>query len=300
MGIAHVLKTVKQSDSLIIVSDELLQRIHSDLIIMMDDIVEVCEANHIKWFLSGGGILGAVRHKGFIPWDDDIDIFMERSDYEKFKSIFNETMSKKYRLRKPGDEGYLLNIAQIQKVGTKVQMIQSTEDSDEGLFVDIFILENTYNDVIRRCVHGIVSTFFLFVCSAMRMEACKINIIKYSDGDENIIHEVQKRARFAHFFQFWSLEKWLMIADRYFSHVKERGRLLVCPGGSKHFFGEIFESKWFDEPTKRKFENETWNVPNPPEKYLSVRYGRNYMELPKEEDRERHIFIKLDLGEQRW
>ena len=121
MGIAHLLKNVKHPDNVIVVGDDLLKKIQAELILMMKDVVSVFDEAGIKWFLSGGSVLGAVRHQGFIPWDDDIDIFMERADFEKFRSVFEEKIGDKYRLRMPGDKGYVLTLPQIQKKNTKVR-----------------------------------------------------------------------------------------------------------------------------------------------------------------------------------
>lgn len=74
--------------------------------------------NDISWCLSGGSILGAVRHGGFIPWDDDIDIFMTRKNFEKLYRIFPKENCE-YEIRRPGDKGYLLHYPQIIK---KIQL----------------------------------------------------------------------------------------------------------------------------------------------------------------------------------
>lgn len=85
-------KFVKQIDTsnngLHEINDEELQELHKVLTTMMRDIASFCEKNDISWCLSGGSILGAVRHGGFIPWDDDIDIFMTRKNFEKLYRIF--------------------------------------------------------------------------------------------------------------------------------------------------------------------------------------------------------------------
>ena len=297
MGIAHILKSIKNPDNVVVVSDEMLMRLQDELFSMMKDIASVCEKYNIRWCLSGGSVLGSIRHNGFIPWDDDIDIFMERSEFERFKSIFYEALGEKYRLRIPGDNGYILNLPQIQKLGTKVKPIQSLEKSDDGLFIDIFILETTFDDVFRRSLHGIVSTWYLFICSAQRMEACKETIFSYSKNDQTVKKEVMKRARFAKLFRVHSLFEWLAISDRYFSHVKKKGKYLVCPSGAKHFFGELYESKLFTDLAKHSFRSEQWYVPNPPEKYLESRFGNTFMAIPDDQEKERHIYLEFDLGD---
>ena len=276
MGIQHLLKTVEYSKEVCVVSDELLHRIQGDLLEMMKDFAVVLKKHNIEWTLSGGSILGAIRHHGFIPWDDDIDLFMKRKEYEKFRKVFKEELGDKYDLYEPGDKDYIYNMPQIHKKGTELISIQSPEVTKGGLFVDIFILENTYNNDFRRKIHGLKSTMLLFIDSSLRMKACKSNILKYTDNNEQIRKEINKRANFAFLFSCNSLEKWLKITDNYFSKVKEDTDYLVCPSGAKHFFGEIYPRSMFEGTREEKFDTEMLN--------------------PKDSEKERHIYAKIDLG----
>lgn len=296
MGIAHILKTVEYSKMTVAVSDETLARMQKILLEMMKDIAAVLDEEKINWCLSGGSVLGAIRHQGFIPWDDDIDIFMLRSEFCKFQRVFDNKLSDKYVLKIPGDKGYLFNMPQIQKKGTVLTPIQAVDGDSEGLALDIFILENTYNNKILRIIHGIKSTALLFIDSSLRMEKCKKHILTCTNNDITVEKEVNKRARFAKIFKFHSLEKWLKISDEWFSHVKKKTDYVVCPSGSKHFFGEIYKRDLFENPYNAKFETEVWKLPNPPEDYLNFRYGNDYMTIPPKKERERHVYSKIDLG----
>ena len=82
-------------------SDE-LKRIQEKECYILESIVSICERNCIEYFLIGGTCLGAVRHNGFIPWDDDIDIGMTRENYDKFLSIAKEQLPSNLYLQKPG------------------------------------------------------------------------------------------------------------------------------------------------------------------------------------------------------
>lgn len=75
-----------------------LQELHEQLLMILDDIDKVCRAHGIEYTLSDGTLLGAVRHKGFIPWDDDVDVQMMRSEFEKFKEIYSEEMRKDFKI----------------------------------------------------------------------------------------------------------------------------------------------------------------------------------------------------------
>lgn len=296
MGIIHALKTVQYSDNVVVVDNKLLLEIQSRLLQIMKDIAEVCEKENIKWSLSGGSVIGAVRHKGFIPWDDDIDIFMERSEFEKFKLIFSKYFNHIYELKLPGDKGYLFHFPQIHDRKSKIKDIQSVGNEMSGLFIDIFILENTYDNVFLRTLHGVLSTCFLFIDSCLRMNLCKDNILKYTNNDEKIRKALLMRSKWAFLFKFISFETWLKLSEKCFSKVKrQKTKYVVCPSGGHHFFGEIFYRNKMTSIMKAPFETEQWFIPIGYDYYLTKRYGKNYMDIPKESERERHIYAEINL-----
>ena len=77
---------------------ETLDKLHQVEMEILDDFVKVCEKHKLRYFLTGGTMLGAVRHSGFIPWDDDVDIGMPREDYDKFIEIGEKALGDKYQL----------------------------------------------------------------------------------------------------------------------------------------------------------------------------------------------------------
>lgn len=295
MNVVHALKTVKYSSNVVVIDDELLHKIQNRLVCMMKDIVDVFEKYNIKWSLSGGSIIGAVRHQGFIPWDDDIDIFMERKEFERFKNIFDDSLSQNYELKIPGDDGYLFHFPQIHDKKSRIKDIQSVGDSTEGLFIDIFILENTYENIFFRLIHGIESTLLLFIDSSVRMRLCRDNILKYSVNNKDVRKTVDKRARWAFLFRFKRLEEWLLISEKCFSKVTKESKYVVCPSGGHHFFGEIFLREEMCNLIKVNFGEERWYIPQGYDYYLTARYGSDYMTIPKEEDRESHVYIEINL-----
>ena len=93
MGMINQIKRLDAKKSgLHVVDDNELTKLKATLLDMLKDLIDVFDTNDIQWSLSGGSIIGAVRHHGFIPWDDDIDLFMTRKNFEKFKKIFNQQL----------------------------------------------------------------------------------------------------------------------------------------------------------------------------------------------------------------
>ena len=103
---------------------------------------EVCRRHNLHWFLMFGSLLGAVRHQGFIPWDDDLDVAMPRSDYEKFLSL-NSEFTFPYFLQTPyTDEGYFYSFAKIRNSNTSMIAAKFiNQGHNQGIAIDVFPLD---------------------------------------------------------------------------------------------------------------------------------------------------------------
>ena len=104
--------------------EEILERLHGVQLQILGDLDRVCRKYGIKYFALYGTAIGAVRHGGFIPWDDDIDVGMLREDYDKFIDIFNKELDGDYELITPyKDSDYTCTVTHLQKKGTKFRNI---------------------------------------------------------------------------------------------------------------------------------------------------------------------------------
>ena len=138
-----------ESDEVIILSEEQLETLKKTLLTMLKDVIEVCEKNNITYSLGGGSVLGAVRHKGFIPWDDDIDLNMSREDYDKFVIAFEKEYGYKYWIHTPEKtKNYNLLFARIRLKGTALITRDDFDNEECGVPLDIFIIENTFDNKI--------------------------------------------------------------------------------------------------------------------------------------------------------
>lgn len=134
-----------------------LQKAQMRMLDILKVIDKICKANDIKYWLDGGTLLGAVRHKGFIPWDDDIDIAMTREDYQKFSIIApKELPSNLFLQTEYTDPGYFNIIASMKVRDKNSKILEHFETGDEsyhlGLFVDIFAYDNLPKNKILRFI----------------------------------------------------------------------------------------------------------------------------------------------------
>ncbi len=125
--------------------DEMRQRLLS----MAEYLQNICKENGLKMFLSGGTLLGAVRHKGFIPWDDDIDVHMPRPDYDRLIKIFKrkENIGKYKLLSHELNDKYVYTFAKLVDDDTLLIEDDIYSGVDMGLYLDIFPIDGLGDDI---------------------------------------------------------------------------------------------------------------------------------------------------------
>ncbi|PVX42954.1 lipopolysaccharide cholinephosphotransferase [Pasteurella langaaensis DSM 22999] len=295
MNMNVVYKTLK-SDRLIEIDDEKRKLIQNELICMMSDLNSFLVENNINYSLGGGSMLGAVRHQGFIPWDDDIDINMDRKEFDKFYSIFKgSSLSDKYELIIPGDENYYYHFPRLIKKGTQYRTIQDLETDKVGLPIDIFIVENLPDNIFLKYIQGILSTFLLYIGASIRTYRIKTQLKEL--GLEKKFHrKILVRTIFSPIINIIHYTKWFRLMDSIFSIYKncKRGTFVVIPSGRNHFWGEIYAREKLMNLQLRRFDKEFFFTYSNESYYLSKLYG-NYMEVPAEDKREKHSILNLVL-----
>lgn len=119
---------------------------------MLEEFKRVCKKHHLRYFAFGGTMLGAIRHKGFIPWDDDIDLAMLRSDYDKLRTVADKEFKKPYFFQTDYNDRLFRGHAQLRKSDTTGIMVEEMNCKyNQGIFIDIFPLdEYPTDDVLRK------------------------------------------------------------------------------------------------------------------------------------------------------
>ena len=276
-------------------------RMKKALLGMYKDIATVCEEHGLTLMLGGGSCLGAVRHKGFIPWDDDIDMYMFRKDYEVLKELLVDgSLGDSYEFLYPTrDKDSLCMFMKIYKKGTRcVEAGCEYTDFPKGLSLDIFPIEGTSGNVLCRKMMGCVA-------NTLRLSANMVYEATYpvseatrrltsKSGIGGMVFKV--RRALGKVLSIVPHRKWVYWYESIVRNPRADG--LVCiPTGRKLYGGEILSSSVFLPVRKAMFEGIEVNVPHKTEEYLSNLYGDDYMQLPPVEKRERHFIIEFDLPE---
>jgi lipopolysaccharide cholinephosphotransferase len=256
-----------------------LAKIHEVELEILNKFVAVCDKYRITYFLVGGTLLGAVRHKGFIPWDDDIDIGMPRNDYEKFAKIAKTELGNNfiYQSRKTY-KSFWLEFAKIRKNNTHFFEDDKQpfyKNDHRGIFIDIF----PYDKVIMNE-------------RIMKLQRFLLNKIG------NIINLKRKKPFSQHDF-YTSFKKFFYGFIPYTLLQFLRQKIMMLPAKNSNFitsWGGIYGYQKETHPvdvffplTKLEFEGKEYCAPGKWDVYLKQHYG-DYMQLPPVEKREIHGF----------
>lgn len=273
-----------------------LHQLQQVLLKILDDIVFVCEKYHINYFLGGGTALGAMRHQGFIPWDDDIDINMPRADYETFIPAFQKEYGKKYWVHTPEKtDNYGLLLARVRLKGTCVKTREDFFNHECGAFVDIFIIENTFNNKILRSLHGIGSLAFGLLLSCRKFYRDRKQLLLLAKEAPELKKVFYIKILIGFFTAILNLNTWTHAANGWNSICKDTESIYVSGcAGRLHFFGELYLRKNFCTVKKALFEGRTLRVSQGVEGYLSHCYG-NWKKPPEPSQREKHVVFELKL-----
>ena len=255
---------------------ETLKKLHVVLVEILDEFVRVCEENNFTYFLTAGTLLGAVRHKGFIPWDDDIDVAMPRKDYEKMLNYYKNNNCSNYYLfsRINTSNSRCINeaFAKICKKNTLVARVNYKKENYSGIWIDIWPFDNCYKPLV----------FF------------QTKIIKFLNKiylNKNSIHSLNKKNKSHAIKTAFSFipEKFIDYLLRYlyiiFNNRTTRYISFFCAK-----YGHIREThKLIELFSLRKvlFNNKYYDAPNDYDSFLKTKYG-NYMEIPSEDNRDNH------------
>ena len=238
------------------------------------EFANYCENNSLNYSLAYGTLLGAVRHKGYIPWDDDIDVFMPRKDYEVFRETY---ISEKYELKDlRNDKHYPVGVAKLCDKKTEYYYLK-TAKRNFGLFIDIFVLDKAPVDLKER-------QRWLKQTKNLQNWNRLINT-NYSHYFYHANVKMKIKALLAKCMYPFSIQIHTKLEKLYRMYNDCDGNIFCSPSdirkGMKTF---CYPDYYFQQYEKMEFENHLFNVTAYYKEVLTTIYG-DYMKLPPEEER---------------
>lgn len=248
---------------------------------ILKEFDRVCCEHGLRYYIVDGTMLGAVRHGGFIPWDDDIDVGMPRRDYETLVKHASEWLPEPYELVcDRTDDRFILPFAKIQDAGTT--LIQDAYYKYVGgVSIDVFPLDGMVGDVNKQ------KRFW------RRTKMLRLKALYYT------FREPFKRGFRIDSIPVWIYQRFVKIPDaqrwlrRHQSQYPYEGSALVI--NHDDWSRGIMPREYYGEPVPIVFEGETFMGVAMPREYLTQLYG-DYMQLPPEDNRITHPYVYLDLG----
>ncbi len=251
---------------------------------LLRELKRVCDSNNIRYYLCCGTCLGAVRHKGFVPWDDDIDVFMYINDVEKLKQVRDQFSDGCFLLcQETAPEFPNADLRLKDSRTTNISVFEKDLDINHGIGIDIYPLYYYPENKIVAHYNILLSYLYRLVLANRPPIRHKGRIIS-----------VLSRLLLS-FYRGSRREKALRRMKRQLSKYDQTEYVCTYYGLDiwlSHAL--LYKSAWFEEPSQMEFEGEYFSGPTDPESYLKAKYG-DYMKLPPEEKRKpSHDYTFID------
>lgn len=258
-----------------------MQQIELD---MLKSFIFVCEKYKLRYFLLGGTCLGTVRHKGFIPWDDDIDVGMPRPDYEKFVSLAQKDIDSKYFIQTFNtDREYPMTFAKMRNSETTyIEQSLRNLKINHGVYIDIFPLDGEKNNYISQRIFDFKKTMYDY----------RISRVYYfkdiAQTKRNLLIRISKKLLHGFYILFnLNLTKTILKREKLYKKSSYDDCEIIANYGGAWGKKEVMPKQYFGNGTGGIFEGISVVLPENYDAYLSQMYG-DYMKLPPPEKRVGH------------
>lgn len=260
-----------------------MNKLQKLLLFIAKEVKRICEENDINYFICGGTQLGAVRHQGFIPWDDDLDIAMPRRDYERFIELCEQELDKEifFLQTEWTEEKYAFAFSKIQLRGTEIiEDFSKNANVSHGIFVDIFPYDNLPTNKFLKKVFLLKNHIYK-------------NLIWVKCGYGTDAHKKRLSYKMMKILgSLWSIRGLKKKRKELITSCMDR---VAVECFNSDYPNLILPTKWLTGCDYHTFEGVNFRGYKNVDEYLTLSYG-DYMKLPPEEDRRRHSNYEIDFG----
>lgn len=265
--------------------EEVMKKLQSVQLELANVLKAVCDKNGIRYYLAYGTLIGAVRHDGFIPWDDDIDVMMPYPDLLKFQEACKTDLPKGYFYQSPEtDPEYKLSIMRLCKDNTLL-LEKETADKNvhHGIFIDIYPLYGASPKHKKLQMIRAMKRALYLLDEPVKNHGAIMKL-----GSTVLLKTKTKKGKAR-------AERKLFRKISKFPY--DESESVVCLNSSIHTMRTIYKREWFGDGVPHKFGECEFTVPCDPDSILKLIYG-DYMRLPPESERKpHHDFVKIDFGD---
>lgn len=266
------------------IEDSKIQKLQGVAFSILQEVAKYCDRKGIKYYLAFGTLLGAIRHKGFIPWDDDVDIFMKRDDYKRFleesKEDFPDWLTVRTFQNTETGKGNFTYQGKVESKGHYVVRQLGDKEIKHRVWIDIFIIDGMPKSKLMRKLH--------YKNIDLHYDACKIANTVHGYNPNRQRSWLRKLE--IQFVELSHIRKILTPKRTYQALDDVLSKYSFCHGnyviGYAHVYHErtIVPRDFFGDGEKMEFEGHLFTVPNHADQLLTFWYG-DYMQLPPEEKR---------------
>ena len=254
-------------------------------------LIAVCDQHHLRYWLAGGSCLGALRHEGFIPWDDDLDVYMPRGDYEKLWDLMGKGKTDgKFKLcRTTENINYHHRVMQIVDLETTfIHSRNKDEDLEHGVYIDIIPIDACPNSAfasLAQFFHAVIFSVYNIQCKAEYNGGKLTKLMNLVTSMLlRLVRSPKARTRL-----------WQRAEKKMTRYDWNKAKNIKCITSQFHELVTAFPKEWFEGTRLVPFEDTQVSVPVCAEKYCEAMYG-NYMQLPpKDKQVVRHHTEYIDL-----
>lgn len=263
---------------------DVYRRVQELTLFTLNTFIDFCEKNHLRYYFTGGALIGVLRHKGFIPWDDDIDVGMPRKDFDRFHDLLKEKMPDGFGIcNRYTDSDWHFAMSQFIDLESEIEIHLAENPRKAHIWIDVFPLDGLPNNKVLRWFRVKNILFYRYMIQIaniatqvdmnrnrpmlerMVLSVCKIIPIGKLINTNKTINKLEKILRRSDF----DISEW---CGNMLGRYRER---------------EVVKREWFGTPKKGIFEGQEVNIPENSDAIQRSLYG-DYMKLPPEKDRVAH------------